>query len=219
MLMTSYPELAEADKRFLAFKRSLKPHPLNIPAFLLITPSERRAWWEHNPPQAMPRDAFIPRKYEPSPEIEEERRQQSLRKIDKMKNRLAAKQASLETRAAIRSGMRWDPRKGKFVPDGVPQMSRPPFTREQIEAGIKEPLAKNPAPSAPRVVAVKHVDDLGARVSEHCGGDAAKLKAFARANGVWDDKYASLNPGLQRMNVVNRLRGKVKKDSNFKVKW
>lgn len=60
-------------------------------------------------------------------------------------------------------------------------------------------------------------DDLGAKVSELCGVDRAKLRKFAQANGVWDDKYAALSNGLARMNIVNRLRGKVKK--GYAVKW
>jgi hypothetical protein len=46
-----------------------------------------------------------------------------------------------------------------------------------------------------------------------------ELKHFAVNNGVWDDKYASLpNPGLVRMNVINRLRAKVRK-TGHKVVW
>lgn len=45
-----------------------------------------------------------------------------------------------------------------------------------------------------------------------------QVKAFAVANGCWDDKYDAMpNPGLQRMNVINRLRAKVKK--GYKVVW
>jgi hypothetical protein len=32
-----------------------------------------------------------------------------------------------------------------------------------------------------------------------------------QANGVWRASYAGLNPGMQRMNVGNRLRAAVKK--------
>lgn len=41
--------------------------------------------------------------------------------------------------------------------------------------------------------------------------DTEKLRALAEANDVWNDKYARLNPGQQRMNVGNRLRAKIKK--------
>jgi hypothetical protein len=41
--------------------------------------------------------------------------------------------------------------------------------------------------------------------------DLNKLREFAEANGCWVGGYAHLNPGMQRMNVVNRLRAKVRK--------
>ena len=45
--------------------------------------------------------------------------------------------------------------------------------------------------------------------------DTGKLRALAEANEVWDDKYARLNPGQQRMNVGNRLRAKIKKGEDI----
>lgn len=40
----------------------------------------------------------------------------------------------------------------------------------------------------------------------------AELKAFAVANGVWKAEYDVLpNPGLARMNVLNRLRARVRR--------
>jgi hypothetical protein len=47
--------------------------------------------------------------------------------------------------------------------------------------------------------------------------DVTKLRAFARANGCWDPKYAHLNVGMQRMNIANRLRAKVRK--GHEVVW
>lgn len=47
--------------------------------------------------------------------------------------------------------------------------------------------------------------------------DTAKLKRFAKANGCWQDSYANLNPGQQRMNVGNRLRRRIRKEEGFKV--
>lgn len=58
-------------------------------------------------------------------------------------------------------------------------------------------------------------DDLPERLKAY---DAAALKQFAINNGVWQDKYQDLpNPGLVRMNVVNRLRAKVK--AGHEVVW
>lgn len=47
--------------------------------------------------------------------------------------------------------------------------------------------------------------------------DPAKLKRFAIANDCWMPEYASLNVGMQRMNVANRLRAKVKK--GYDIVW
>lgn len=44
--------------------------------------------------------------------------------------------------------------------------------------------------------------------------DPAALKRLAQANGCWDPKYVHLNMGQQRMNVVNRLRAKVRRDQH-----
>lgn len=52
------------------------------------------------------------------------------------------------------------------------------------------------------------------------GIDAAKLRRFAIANECWVESYASLkNVGMQRMNIANRLRAKVRKDPNYEIKW
>lgn len=41
--------------------------------------------------------------------------------------------------------------------------------------------------------------------------DPVKLRKLAEANGCWEDRYLALNPGMQRMNVGNRLRNKFNK--------
>jgi len=48
--------------------------------------------------------------------------------------------------------------------------------------------------------------------------DLTKLRRFALANDCWNPEYMKLNPGMQRMNVVNRLRAKVRRDA-YEVKW
>jgi len=54
----------------------------------------------------------------------------------------------------------------------------------------------------------KHVTvDLG-KDGKHV--DRSKLEHFAKLNSCWDAKYASLNVGMVRMNVANRLRAKVR---------
>jgi hypothetical protein len=47
--------------------------------------------------------------------------------------------------------------------------------------------------------------------------DWVRFTAFAKANDCWDAKYAHLNPGMKRMNVVNRLRAKIA--AGVKIKW
>lgn len=47
--------------------------------------------------------------------------------------------------------------------------------------------------------------------------DLPKLRNFAELNGVWQDKYSALNPGMQRMNIANRLRGKVR--NGHEIVW
>jgi len=53
-------------------------------------------------------------------------------------------------------------------------------------------------------------DETATKLADHIKGDGdarAKLKALAEANGLWSDKWATLNVGLVRMNLGNRLRG------------
>jgi hypothetical protein len=47
--------------------------------------------------------------------------------------------------------------------------------------------------------------------------DLGKLCAVAEANGVWDDRYAKLNPGLARMTIGNRLRALARRGG--KIRW
>ena len=80
----------------------------------------------------------------------------------------------------------------------------------------------------------KNGDDIGKKVSEHvsredeeAGGMRVNLELlvrFAKANGCWDPNYSKLknrdgspNVGMMRMNVVNRLRGKIRRDKHTVV--
>lgn len=72
-------------------------------------------------------------------------------------------------------------------------------------------------------------DDLAQKISHHVTYhddeadkpmiDKAKLQRFAEANGCWVASYKSLNAGMQRMNIRNRLSGLMRKDPKFKVVW
>lgn len=60
---------------------------------------------------------------------------------------------------------------------------------------------------------VKDADDPKGRMKV----DLARLKRFAVANGVWDERYEQLNAGMRRLNVGNRLRAKVRK--GYEISW
>lgn len=68
-------------------------------------------------------------------------------------------------------------------------------------------------------------DDLAAAVRRHLEVktedglriDPVKLRDFALANECWVETYEQLNVGMRRMNVVNRLRAKVRK--GHEVLW
>ena len=45
--------------------------------------------------------------------------------------------------------------------------------------------------------------------------DFARFVRFAKANGVWVPAYGSLNHGMARMNVANRLRAKIRKKAEI----
>lgn len=49
--------------------------------------------------------------------------------------------------------------------------------------------------------------------------DRVKLQRFAEANGCWVASYKSLNSGMMRMNIRNRLAGLMRKDPKFKIVW
>jgi len=98
---------------------------------------------------------------------------------------------------------RWDTRTGKWVPNGAA-----PVQRESglvMNGKTPKPATKTKAP----------VDELGVKAASIPLG--AEFKKFAIANHVWNNKYDALNPGLQRMNCVNRLRAQVKK--GYEIKW
>lgn len=47
--------------------------------------------------------------------------------------------------------------------------------------------------------------------------DVKRFKAWAKGYDVWQPKYESLNPGMQRMNVGNRIRGLIRNGATVKV--
>lgn len=202
--------------------------PLDIPDYLRIPAAVRRAAWDKAPPVA---SSFVPVAVKAaSLDIEAFRQQLEQDRRTARDNhfaRLKAKKASVPVDHEV---MRWDAGKNRFVTD-------PYYVRLRDEAraarlassGVVETPATNHVARGLRkmleasrpAAKSKAVDDLGARVIEHTAPDGqfdpARLRKFAEANGVWDDKYAALNNGLQRMTVVNRLRGKVGK--GHKLVW
>ena len=53
--------------------------------------------------------------------------------------------------------------------------------------------------------------DHVAKVMASLKGDAARLRAFLKANGCWVDGYEDLNAGMVHMNGANRLRALARK--------
>lgn len=49
--------------------------------------------------------------------------------------------------------------------------------------------------------------------------DLVLLRDIAIRHDCWQDRYLSLNPGMQRMNVANRLRGRLRNDAEFAIVW
>jgi hypothetical protein len=43
------------------------------------------------------------------------------------------------------------------------------------------------------------------------------LRTIAECNGVWVQKWAALNPGMQRMNLANKLRARLRNDVTLVV--
>lgn len=91
--------------------------------------------------------------------------------------------------------------------------AKPGKLNGDVAAGVP---ATAPAAQKPPKVR-KAPDELALRVAKF---DDAKLNVFAKANDCWHDKYLDLpNNGLRRMNVMNRLRAKLKNDPKYKVVW
>lgn len=192
---------------------------LGIPAFLrrkpvprrggavtferrILAPSECRGDSHWLKPKGMSRDDWDRLQQAKAKQSVGKLRASEARKSDRHSGKLPA---DFKTRP-----YRWDVRTSTWVPDGDAPTHRSSGLIERGEMLEKLVRATAPAKPAP--------DDLPLQIKERFGLDAAKLKAFALANGCWDDKYAAMpNVGLQRMNVVNRLRAKVRK--GHKVKW
>jgi hypothetical protein len=50
-------------------------------------------------------------------------------------------------------------------------------------------------------------------VDEVEGLNVALLRAIAETNGLWTSKWIGLNPGMQRMNLANRMRSVMRNDA------
>lgn len=210
--------------------RAMNQHDLlDIPDFLRIPPAVRRKAWEKAPPVV---SSFVPVAPATTPPADVE----AFRAADEARRKAVrdAKFAKLKARKAApiidHDTMRWDPAKNRFVTDpylvrvaakgraerlaasGVVEGPKPNLVARALQAALK---ARTPAAKS------KAVDDLGAQVVNYTAPDGlfdpARLAKFAAANGIDHAKYAQLNNGLQRMNVVNRLRGLIGK--GHKVVW
>lgn len=93
---------------------------------------------------------------------------------------------------------------------------------DEEDAGEGKSVIKRKYKQAYRPFKMTCGDDLAALISAHvCTAEKVdgktvkrinipKLMRFAKANDCWVSTYRDLNPGMQRMNIANRLRSKVK---------
>lgn len=186
-----------------------------FPKELFRTAAQRHAYWEANPPRAMPLFE-INKTRDESPETtafrtqeEERRRLKSLQSISRMK-------ARMETKKIDFSKVRWDAIKCKFVPlEGqAPKLGGGQETDRTQEARTAMSDHRMPtqnsgtareAPMKRDRVAPPRQDPIWFRVNKDTAATLARL------NGVWDARYEKLSGGLLVMTITNRLKGLVKK--------
>lgn len=201
---------------------------LSIPDFLRVSEADRAKARAKQAETASPAPRFVPAPIDPSIAARHEaiRKEKAARKIAKLKNHLAKKNdRGAKPKDYDPDRHIWNPAKGRFEVDKLVLLreqwaeqerraASPLVEMRNVAAGIPVQTAK-PA-STPRMAKPpKQPDDLAARAATY---DRPQLVTFAKANGCWDDKYSKLpNPGLVRMNVINRLRAKVRK--GHKVIW
>lgn len=92
---------------------SVPPSDLDIPDFLKLTPEERAAAWEANPPRPMQSMAAPPREVEQKQAAT--RKARSIARIGKMKARTA-------DREALQAGKIWDTKTGRWVDPNQPRV-------------------------------------------------------------------------------------------------
>lgn len=108
--------------------------------------------------------------------------------------------------------------------------TKPTKTRKTKKATKTTKQAKTPAATGSVIKADyrdrysdgSNGDDLAKRLKKFVTADdgtvdLGKLKALAERNGIWNERYATLNPGMARMNVGNRLRAAQRHDT--KIVW
>ena len=200
---------------------------LNIPPCLRLSDAVRRKAWVGRPVRETQMIPVEPaRDKELRDAAEAERKLRSLAKlraaVDKKKRR-DAPPADFNP-----VDYRWNQRKNCYERNPLAFLYKPaPVLVEQQKLmevkDLDRPRSRSdnvPSPSVKSPGRASATDDLGARVTaalEH-PTFAGSLKRFAKANGCWNDKYDKFpNPGLIRMNVVNRLRAKVRK--GHKTVW
>lgn len=84
---------------------------LTLPPFLFITAEERKAAWERTPPRAMPVESFAEAKRK-----SDEAKRVAAEELKAARERKKAMKESSQPKVDL-TNMRWDPRKGRFVPD------------------------------------------------------------------------------------------------------
>lgn len=194
---------------------------LTIPAFLLLTPKQRADGWKRRPPKPF----VLIEQPKVDPQAALLAAALTADKDDKRRRQQATRRAKINARDALPADFnpidyRWGQRKGRFERDPFAHLYR---QQRGLQSGFIESVIQ-PTRKVTMTKGRKHrnegsVDDLGRQVSVYIGTDWAKLNRFAEANSVWEERYGALGDGLRRMTIVNRLRGKIKKDPKYTVVW
>lgn len=116
-------------------RKATTTDPLAIPKFLRIPQAQRAKAWAGRPLTTMP---FVKLQRDDNPDAVALRQQLKTDANTALLNRLARSKARKETAKIDYSAMRWDPRKGKFVPDTGNKVE-PTMTVTMVKEGTLPP--------------------------------------------------------------------------------
>jgi len=202
-----------------------------FPLFLLISAEERFAAWERNPPKAMPKFADTrksPEQLAAEEAVLEAQREEAKAKRLKKELLLTGKPAVDDALAvpADLSGMVYDQRRMRFVPDKFAHMHRSGGAKgETVVAAVKgEDKARvkakpaSPAPAARKVIGHARTAPFTSKVGQPpTDKQAALLTMLARPEGAtlaeiaaatgWEEHTAGARiSGVKKVKTVNKTK-------------